>query len=88
MILAEVTGKVVATTKCEGLVGKKLLIAERLDENNKKSGQEFVSADAVGAGVGDIVLITVGSSARSVFNDRNTPVDSSIVAIVDTIQRG
>ena len=87
MILAEVTGKVVATTKCEGLTGKKMLIVEPLDQENKKIGNQVVAVDAVGAGVGDIVLVTAGSSARYIFDDPKIPTNSSIVAIVDSIER-
>ncbi len=45
-----------------------------------------VAVDSVGAGPGEIVLISKGSSARSVFENRNIPVDSCIVGIVDSIE--
>jgi len=45
-----------------------------------------IAVDSVGAGVGEIVLISKGSSARSVFEKRNIPVDACIVGIVDSVE--
>jgi len=43
--------------------------------------------DSVGAGVGDLVLLSSGSSARHVFTGPNEAIDLAIVGIVDTLAR-
>jgi microcompartment protein CcmK/EutM len=42
--------------------------------------------DAVGAGIGEIVLVATGSSARQTQVTSNKPVDAVIMAIVDTVE--
>ncbi len=75
MFVAKVTGSVVSTEKVESMKGQKLLIVEpyRLDGAGRDklvtTGRTFVAVDALGAGVGDMVLISQGSSAR--FYTRN-----------------
>ena len=64
MQLARVVGSVVATRKEESIQGLKLLLVRPLDDEGRESGNAIVSADAVGAGPDEIVLIAAGSSAR------------------------
>lgn len=91
MFVAKVTGSVVATQKVDSVVGQKLLIVEpyRLDAEKRASlvttGRTFVSVDLLGAGVGDYVLITQGSSARLTPETKNMPIDTVIVGIVDRV---
>lgn len=85
MILAKVIGKIVSVTKNESLNGKKILIVVPLNMNETEQGNEFVSLDSVGAGIGDLVLVTKGSSSIYAFGEK-LPIDSAIVAIVDTIE--
>ncbi len=91
MFVAKVTGAVVATQKVESMVGHKLLVVEpyRLDPNTrgslKTTGRTFVAVDTVGAGEGEFVLITQGSSARLTPETKNLPIDTVIVGIVDTV---
>jgi microcompartment protein CcmK/EutM len=42
----------------------------------------------VGAGVGEVVLIAAGSSARQTEATRERPVDTVIMAIVDLLEVG
>ena len=44
-----------------------------------------VAVDSVGAGVGELVLLSSGSSARHVFSSPNEAIDLAIVGIVDTL---
>jgi microcompartment protein CcmK/EutM len=83
MQLARVVGSVVATRKEESMQGLKLLLVRPLDEEGRESGNAIVSADAVGAGPGEIVLIAAGSSARQTLVTDKRPVDSVVMAIVD-----
>ena len=84
MQLARVVGTVVATRKEESMQGLKLLVVRPLDEEGRESGNAIVSADAVGAGPGEVVLIAAGSSARQTVVTDKRPVDSVVMAIVDS----
>ena len=99
MQLARVVGSVVATRKEESIQGLKLLLVRPLDDEGREfrpythynvgdegreSGNAIVSADAVGAGPDEIVLIAAGSSARQTAATDKRPVDSVIMAIVDS----
>ncbi len=84
MQLARVVGTVVATLKEESMQGLKLLVVRPLDEEGRESGNAIVSADAVGAGPGEVVLIAAGSSARQTVVTDKRPVDSVVMAIVDS----
>jgi ethanolamine utilization protein EutN len=86
MYLGKVIGTVVSTSKAESLVGAKMLIVKKIDENYNEMKMTEIAVDSVGAGVGEIVLISKGSSARSVFEKRNIPVDACIVGIVDSVE--
>ena len=86
MLLAKVIGNVVSTQKDERLVGYKLLIVKKVNENNEAYGEPIVVADTVGAGNGELVLIITGSGARLIENEKSAPIDASIVVIVDYIE--
>jgi ethanolamine utilization protein EutN len=91
MFLAKVTGAVVATQKINSMVGQKLLVVEpyRLDDETRQrlttTGRTFVTVDTLGAGVGQVVLITQGSSARLTPETKNMPIDTVIIGIVDKV---
>lgn len=84
MQLARVVGTVVATRKEESINGLKLLVVRPLDEEGRETGNAIVSADAVGAGEDEIVLIAAGSSARQTAVTDKRPIDSVVMAIVDS----
>ena len=87
MIIAKVTGSIVATTKAEKLKGKKLLIVTPLDMKSiEEDGKPIVAIDTVGSGVGEVVLVVSGSSARQTEITNGVPVDAAIVGIVDQIE--
>ncbi|MCG9127448.1 EutN/CcmL family microcompartment protein [Candidatus Poribacteria bacterium] len=86
MTLGKVTGTVVATQKDEKLVGSKLMIVQDVDLEGEVEKQYTVAVDAVGAGIGEIVLVATGSSARQTSITSNKPVDAVVMAIVDTIE--
>jgi microcompartment protein CcmK/EutM len=83
MMLGRVTGTVVATRKEPLAEGWKLLVVRQLDAEDKETGGYVVAADAVGAGVGEVVLYASGSSARNTTLTRDKPCDAVIMAIVD-----
>jgi ethanolamine utilization protein EutN len=87
MIIAKVTGSIVATTKAEKLKGKKLLIVTPLDMKSiEEDGKPIVAIDTVGSGVGEVVLVVSGSSARQTEITNGVPVDAAIVGVVDQIE--
>jgi microcompartment protein CcmK/EutM len=91
MFLAKVTGLVVATQKVATMTGHKLLTVEplRVDPQQRDrlvgTGRTFVAVDTVGAGLGEMVLIVQGSSARLTPQTEKLPVDAAIVGIVDSV---
>jgi len=85
MILGKVIGTVWATRKDEELVGMSFQIVKHLDLNYKPKDSFVVAVDTVQAGVGDVVLMCTGSSARQTTLTKNKPVDAVIMAVVDKI---
>jgi microcompartment protein CcmK/EutM len=88
MNLARVVGTVVSSQKEDSLTGLKFLVLELLDERQKATGISVVAADAVGAGVGELVLYAAGSSARQTRVTDKRPVDAVVMAIVDSWEIG
>ena len=84
MRLAKVLGTVVATAKDEKLEGLRFLMLGQYGPDNKPSGGSVVAVDAVGAGVGEMVLFAQGSSARQTVRTDKKPVDAVVMAIVDS----
>jgi len=85
VILAKVIGTVWATRKDEKLVGMKLQIVQPVELDYKPKSGFLVAVDSVGAGVGEIVLVAQGSSARQTVLTENKAVDATIMAIVDKL---
>ncbi len=83
MVLGKVIGTLVATRKEPTLEGLKLLVVRACDVDGNPNGGIVVAADAVGAGLGEVVLYASGSSARQTQVTQNRPVDATIMAIVD-----
>ena len=88
MQLARVIGTVVSSRKEPAIDGLKLLLVQACDLDGTPSGASVVAADAVGAGVGEVVLYASGSSARQTEVTNNRPVDATIMAIVDIVEAG
>jgi microcompartment protein CcmK/EutM len=89
MFLAKVIGNVVATQKNEKFSGMKLLLIQPYVNREGKlaaSGSSVVAVDSVGAGLGECVLFTQGSSARLTPATKDAPVDAVIVGIVDSVE--
>jgi ethanolamine utilization protein EutN len=89
MQLGRVIGDVVVTCKDETLMGLKLLVVQPLTPERQPAGRTLVAADAVGAGVGEIVFFVRGKEASFPFYPVEPPVDAGIVGIVDhwTVER-
>ena len=88
MFLGKVVGTLVATQKEASLEGLKFLVVRRLTIENQEESGYVVAADAVGAGVGEVVMVATGSSARQTRMTDKRPCDAVIMAIVDTWEVG
>lgn len=88
MILARVVGTVVSTRKEESMEGLKFLVLKRVDLEGNEKSDFVIAADAVGAGIGEMVLYASGSSARQTRMTQNRPCDAVIMAIVDNWEVG
>ena len=84
MLLARVVGTVVSTRKEPRIEGLKLLVCKAVDLDGNETGAYVVAADAVQAGIGEIVMYATGSSARQTKATENRPIDAVVMAIVDT----
>jgi ethanolamine utilization protein EutN len=86
MLIAQVIGTIVATRKHELLVGSKIQVVQPLEcSGNKPAGDPFVAVDAVGAGVGERVMVVRGSGARLAVDNERCPVDATIIGIIDQV---
>ena len=88
MLLGKVKGTVVATQKEPSMVGFKFLVVKPLDEKGAEVSGSVVAVDAVGAGVGEVVLYATGSAARQTVATKDRPCDAVVMAIVDTLEVG
>ena len=85
MLLGRVVGTVWATRKDEKLTGMKLLIVRHVELDYTLKNSYVVAVDTVGAGAGEIVMLTTGSSARQSEMTEGRPVDAVISAIIDKL---
>jgi ethanolamine utilization protein EutN len=91
MILGRVVGKVVAPQKLASLTGAKLLLVDplRFDVASGSAGgtqKLVVAVDTLGTGLGEVVLLVQGSSARLASPEGKQPIDAAIVGIVECVQ--
>jgi len=85
MLLGKVVGNVWATRKDEKLVGLKMLLVRHVETDFSLKKSYVVAVDTVGAGAGEIVMITTGSSARQSELTAGKPIDAVISAIIDKL---
>ena len=85
MLLGKVIGTVWATRKDEKLTGLKLLLVRHVELDYSMKKSYVVAADTVGAGIGEIVLLTTGSSARQSALTEGKPVDAVVSGIIDKL---
>ncbi len=86
MKIALVIGSTISTIKDEALRGRKLLIVRDADTAGKTKGEPYVAVDTVSAGTGDLVLVAHGSSARFTAQTKDSPVDATIVGVIDSLE--
>jgi microcompartment protein CcmK/EutM len=84
MLIGKVVGTVVSTAKDEKMQSLRLMVVRQITIDGQESSGYVVAVDAVGSGVGEVVLYASGSSARQTVLTDKRPVDAVIMAIVDT----
>ena len=86
MLIARVIGDVVATQKSESHTGQKLLVVQPLDLDESDRGDPVVAVDAVDAGVGDRVLLSMeGFAAMTSVGRPGSPIDMAVIGVIDTV---
>jgi len=87
MVLAKVIGNVWSTKKKDEISALRLLFVQPLGKNLKPDGNVLIAADEVGAGFGELVIVTQGSPAMQAFKkDDLLPIDAVVVGIVDNLE--
>ena len=83
MLRGIIRGHIVSTRKHDRLVGSKFMEVQIM-KNGELTDEYLIAVDCgVGAGIGETVLITTGSSARLALHNTQSPADAVIVGIVD-----
>jgi ethanolamine utilization protein EutN len=85
MIIGTVIGNVWATRKEESLVGIKFLIIQPEDMRGLSAGTPIVAVDRIGAGVGERVIVVQGCSSRYALQHYESPIDSAVIGIIDSV---
>jgi microcompartment protein CcmK/EutM len=86
MQIAAVVGSCVSTIKNEKMIGMKLLIVREATVDGKIVGEPYVAVDTVDAGKNDLVLVSIGSSARKTDITDDRSVDATIVGVIETLE--
>jgi carbon dioxide concentrating mechanism protein CcmL len=85
MIIAKVVGAAVASIKLDALKASKLLAVSPTDAQGNAIGPAFLAVDLVGAGDGELVVVSQGSSARMAIGQNSSPADAAVIGILDSI---
>lgn len=81
MIAAKVINSIWSTRKADSLVGLKFMLVEVL--GGIDAGRILIAADTISAGIGERVLVCLGSSARKMLDREDVPIDAVIIGIID-----
>ena len=86
MIIGRITGTIYSTINHKFYDGKKLMIVDKLNADGNPTGKYLIAVDSVQAGIGETVLVVdEGNSARQIIKDKDAPIRSIIVGIIDDI---
>jgi ethanolamine utilization protein EutN len=89
VLIARVIGDVVATQKHSSHQGQKLLLVQPLNLDGTDRGAAVVAVDAVDAGAGDRVLLTLeGYSAMTSVSRPQSPIDMAVIGVIDRVELG
>ncbi|MGY4105491.1 EutN/CcmL family microcompartment protein [Ignavigranum ruoffiae] len=85
MLIGKVVGNLWSTKKDDKLNGNRFLIIRKMKNSEEVEEKIYVAADKVGAGIGELVLVTTGSNAKLTFDSQTLPIDMAIIGIIDSI---
>jgi microcompartment protein CcmK/EutM len=88
MTIARVAGTVVSGVRTDGIKEARYLLVEDCDQSGKGRNEYLVALDIIGADRGQLVLLTQGSSCRWTKEAEDRPIDTLIVAIVESADSG
>lgn len=87
MLIARVIGAVWATQKHASHEGQKTLLVQPLNLDGTNRGDAVVALDAVDAGAGDRVLLTMeGYSAMTSVGRPMSPIDMAVIGVIDSVE--
>jgi microcompartment protein CcmK/EutM len=86
VILARVSGSIVATIRADNIKGPSYFIVEPCTPSGTVCGSGIVALDLVGAAPDEFVLVSRGSSTRQTVVTKDKPVDAVIMGIVDIVE--
>ena len=84
MQLARTIGHATATVKHATLAGLRMLLVQPLGTGGDDDGDPILAIDALGAGRGDIVMISCdGGSIQELVGAKNTPIRWAVIGLAD-----
>lgn len=87
MVIGRVVGNVVSTVKHSLYHGRKILLVQPFGPEHTPQGNTMVAVDTVGAGIGEMVLVSAeGRAASEILNVPRGPIRSIIVGIIDELK--
>jgi len=89
MILGKVVGDVWSTKKSDKIHALRFLFIQPLNRDLSTEKSLIIAADEMGAGIGEMVMVTQGTPAMHALHRENpVPVDAAVVGIVDNLYMG
>ena len=86
MLIARVVGDLVATQRHPSHEGRNLLLVQPLNLDGSNRGDAVIALDAVGAGLGDRVLLTTdGYAAMTSVGRTESPIDMAVIGFIDRV---
>lgn len=85
MILGKIIGNVISVVKDKSYIGFKLMVVQEMNIDGSYDKNFYISADILGVGIDEIVLITNGTSSRATDQTYEKPIDSVIIAKIDKL---
>ena len=85
MIIGRVIGNVVTVIKDPSYKGFKLMVVREINIDGSDAERFYISADLIGVGPGETVMVTNGTSSRATDETYERPIDSVIIAKIDRL---
>ena len=85
MIIGRVIGNVVSIIKDSSYNGFKLLVVQEMNIDGTYDDNFYISADLIGVGNDEVVMVTCGTSSRATEETYEKPIDSVIIAKINKL---